>query len=59
MTVQTDRAVSRHIAEKTGVTHQTPQALLVRNGEVLWHDSHGAITEDRLAEVQAEHADSA
>ena len=54
VTVQTDRPVSNHIAKRTGVRHATPQAMLVQGGEVLWHASHGAITEDRLAEAEAE-----
>lgn len=56
VTVQTDRPVSNHVAEKTGVAHATPQALLVRNGEAIWHASHGSISKARLAEAQARHA---
>jgi len=56
VTVQTDRPVSNHIAERIGVRHATPQAMLVRAGEVLWHASHGAITEDRLRDAEKEAA---
>jgi bacillithiol system protein YtxJ len=45
------RPWSREVAEKTGVTHQSPQALLFRDGEVVWHASHGAITKSTLAEA--------
>ena len=38
------RPASLVIAESTGVTHESPQALLLRGGEVAWHASHGAIT---------------
>ena len=43
-----NRAVSRSIAEKTGVQHQSPQALLFRNGECVWNESHQYITEESL-----------
>lgn len=45
-----DRPLSRQIATDTGVTHQSPQALLLREGRVLWYASHWAITADSLAE---------
>lgn len=35
-----DREVSNYLAEKTGVKHESPQAILVLNQQVLWHDSH-------------------
>jgi bacillithiol system protein YtxJ len=36
--------VSNAIAARFGVRHASPQALLVRDGEVQWHTSHLAIT---------------
>ncbi len=44
VTVQTHRAVSNAIAQKLGVRHETPQALLVRNGRVVWSASHFRVT---------------
>jgi monothiol bacilliredoxin len=44
VTVQTHRAVSNAIAQKLGVRHETPQALLVRNGRVIWSASHFRVT---------------
>jgi bacillithiol system protein YtxJ len=38
------RSVSNAVAHKLGVMHQSPQLLVVRNGEVVGHASHGAIT---------------
>lgn len=38
------RAVSTRIAEETGVTHQSPQAILFRDGKAVWHTSHGSIS---------------
>jgi len=34
------RDVSNYIAELTGVTHQSPQVILIRNKEVIYHASH-------------------
>lgn len=51
--IQRAREVSRAIAERTGVRHESPQALLVRGGEVVWHDSHWRIDEAALAAAEA------
>ena len=47
--VQNARDVSNEIARRTGVRHESPQALLLRNGEVTWHASHWSIKTDALA----------
>ena len=39
------RDVSNAIAEKFQVVHQSPQLLVVKNGTVVFHTSHGNITE--------------
>ena len=44
VTVQTHRALSNAIAQKLGVRHETPQALLVKNGRVVWSASHFRVT---------------
>lgn len=46
-----DRAVSNYIARHTGVTHESPQAMVLRRGEIVWHGSHFDITADRLKEA--------
>jgi len=38
------RDLSNRIAEITGVIHQSPQAILLRNGDVLYDSSHNAIS---------------
>jgi bacillithiol system protein YtxJ len=40
VTVQTHRDVSNAVSTRLGVRHETPQALLVRNGRVVWSASH-------------------
>ena len=44
--VQESRDVSRAVAERTGVRHETPQALVLRNGRAVWNASHFDITAD-------------
>lgn len=39
------REVSNETAYKFQVMHQSPQLLVVRNGNTVAHESHGAITE--------------
>ncbi len=51
VTVQTHRPVSNHIAETTGIRHETPQAMLIRDGKVVWHASHGKITASAMREA--------
>jgi len=50
------RDVSDAIAAESGVRHESPQALLYHRGKVIWHDSHGRITTDRLASALAQAA---
>ena len=42
------RDVSNEIAVRTGVTHQSPQAILLRDGKPVWHASHIGVTSDAL-----------
>jgi bacillithiol system protein YtxJ len=39
-----NRPASLAVAEKLGVPHASPQAILVRGGKQVWHASHGSIT---------------
>jgi len=43
-----NRTVSNAVAEKFQVMHQSPQLLIIKNGVVVAHDSHGAINELQL-----------
>lgn len=49
--VQKARDVSDEIARRTGVRHESPQALLMRAGEVAWHASHWAIRSASLKDA--------
>ena len=48
-----ERPLSQAVAARTGVTHESPQALRLRGGVVVWHASHGAITRASLAAAAA------
>ncbi|RIV68518.1 bacillithiol system redox-active protein YtxJ [Flagellimonas aequoris] len=45
LTIQHHRDISNEIAQKFGVRHESPQLLVVKNGEVTFHTSHGAIAD--------------
>lgn len=42
------RKVSNTVAAKFNVIHQSPQLIIIRNGAVVFHTSHGAIPEVNL-----------
>ena len=44
ITVQTHRDLSTAVAKRLGVRHETPQALLIRDGRVVWSASHIRVT---------------
>lgn len=50
------RPVSDELSRRTGVRHETPQAFLLRDGGVVWHDSHWRIRADSLRRSAAEAA---
>ena len=47
--IQNARDVSNEIASRTGVRHESPQALVLRDGKVTWHASHWSIQAGDLA----------
>ena len=49
--VQQERALSNALEDVLQVQHESPQALVVQQGRVLWHASHRRITAARLAEA--------
>ncbi len=48
--VQENRDVSDAIAEQTGITHESPQTLILKHGKVQADWSHDDITADNLFE---------
>ena len=49
--IQRARPLSDEIAQRLGVRHESPQIIIVRNGQVLWDASHFQITADKVAEA--------
>ena len=47
--VITQRPLSRAIAAHLGIRHESPQAILFREGRVTWHASHDDVTVAALA----------
>ena len=43
------RPLSRYIAERVGVVHQSPQAIILRAGVTAWHGSHFDLRADEMA----------
>lgn len=54
VTVQTHRPVSDAVAQRLGIRHETPQAILLRNGKAVWNASHFRITAEQLDHVLAQ-----
>jgi len=48
ITVQTHRPVSDAVAQRLGLRHETPQAILLRDGQIVWNASHFRITATQL-----------
>jgi len=44
------RDISNKIAEQFGVYHQSPQILLIKNGECIFEETHSAISMDEIIE---------
>ena len=51
ITVQTHRRVADEVTTRLGIRHESPQAILLRGGNVVWHGSHFRITADQLKRV--------
>ena len=49
--VQKSRDISRAVEERTGVAHESPQALLLRDGRVVWSATHFDITADAVEQA--------
>jgi bacillithiol system protein YtxJ len=47
--VQTAREVSRELASITGIRHESPQVLVLRDGKAVWNASHYQIKADTVA----------
>ena len=51
ITVQSHRRISDEASMRFGVRHETPQVLVLKDGEVVWNASHFRITAAALTRV--------
>jgi bacillithiol system protein YtxJ len=42
--VHRSRDLSDYVAERTGLRHESPQAIVLRDGQPAWHAAHFSIT---------------
>ena len=52
--VQKARELSNEIEARLGVRHESPQVIVLRNGQVVWNASHFKITSDAVAKAVSE-----
>ena len=51
ITVQSHRGVSDEASTRLGIRHETPQAILLKDGRVVWNASHFRITAAELHRI--------
>jgi bacillithiol system protein YtxJ len=54
--IQRARELSREIEDRTGVAHESPQVIVLRNGQVVWNASHWKLKAEAVAEAVRENA---
>lgn len=53
--VQRARDVSREVEARTGVEHESPQAIVLRNGKAVWNASHWSVTSESVERAMQQH----
>jgi bacillithiol system protein YtxJ len=49
--VQTARELSRDVASVTGIEHETPQVIVLRDGKAVWNASHFDVSAGAVAKA--------
>jgi bacillithiol system protein YtxJ len=49
--VQRAGELSREIAKRLGVAHESPQVIVLRHGQVVWNASHFSVTAKAVTEA--------
>lgn len=49
--VQTSRHISNEIEARTNILHESPQAIILKDGKPIFHASHYQVTADRISDV--------
>ena len=57
VTVQTERGISDEIESRFNIEHESPQILILRNGEIVWSASHGRVQAEAVAAALASVSD--
>src|SRR5918998_2456631 len=53
--VQQSRDISRAVEARTGVRHESPQAIVLRNGQAVWNASHWSVRSGAVEHAVHEH----
>ena len=56
LVVQSARDVSRELANLTGVRHETPQVIVLRDGKAVWNASHFDVQAVAVAQALESHS---
>jgi bacillithiol system protein YtxJ len=54
--VQNARDLSREVGVRTGIEHESPQVIILRNGKAVWHVSHWNVTAHAVEQAMRENA---
>lgn len=49
--VQHSRDISSEIATRTGIRHESPQAIIIKDGKPIYHASHYDITAQEIEQI--------
>ena len=56
LVVQSAREISRELANLTGVRHETPQVIVLRDGKAVWNASHFDVQASAVTEAVETHS---
>lgn len=54
--VQSARDVSRELADLTGIRHETPQVIVLKDGKAVWNASHFDVKAGAVLKAMESHA---
>jgi bacillithiol system protein YtxJ len=46
--VRSSPALSREVEQRTGIKHESPQAIVLREGQAVWSASHFGVTAEEI-----------
>ena len=48
LVIQRNRELSNEVARRTGIAHESPQVIVLKDGEPVWSASHWDVTADAV-----------